>query len=97
VDQHLDKVIGLVNIGVQAERIDHLGRHPGFFRDPPVLEETCPVKIRAETLRVPKKDRIRPPAPTRNQRDRCRGGADAGDRGRIRERQIGHNHEERTL
>jgi len=48
VDEDLDEVFLLVDVGRHPERVDHVDGEFALFRDPEVVEETCAVEVRME-------------------------------------------------
>jgi len=52
VNEDLDQVFFLIDIGRHPERVDDLDGETAFLRNPQVVEETCPVKVGVEALRL---------------------------------------------
>jgi len=66
MDQDLDEVFLLVDIGRHPERVDHLDGETALSRDPQVVEETCAVVVGAEAPGLFEKYNVRPAASARH-------------------------------
>ncbi len=91
MDQEFDKVLFLINIRVEPERVNDLAGEPALFSDPHVLEITPPVVIHMESCGFLEIDHIRPPAPPGHKSHILFRTNDAPDRLLIGKREVRHD------
>jgi len=97
VDQDLDEVFFLIDVGRHPERIDHIDRETALLCDRHMVDETRAIEVSVEALWFLQEDEVRPAAAARHDSHIFLGADQPLDITGGHQGEVGHDDERRAV